>query len=916
MKNRFKVIFTSLLAGLALSLSSCNSLHIHEYEYKYDEDHHWQECVHCGDRIGVTTHKMNSVNDTCIVCGYKDKVVLKDEDGVMTGLTKYAMTKEKVTVPSDITYIGKEAFKDSSVDTVVIEKSLVGIYSGAFNGSKNLSGKSPEYIKSRISTQEGTTVDWYKIGDVYYKYNEAEGKEAMVNGNFYTTFEEAVAAVREDNTTITLLKDIQHPGIGKSIDINFNINLEAMPGLTVSLPDMNFVIKPSAYLRIASSVKFEKGYVKLLLDEIKERVGTANKETLGYSSGSLIFLEKTEEPDTNNLTVEYVKSIDDEEGMPANGSKHSELLADCFAYGTVKMDKSMTNIIGLTDYGASLNTLTVANPIKNKTFDIHEWAFTTPTQIRIKIPLKDIKINLNQQKGYYRHLTVGNGIKRIGFRAFSNWYDGDQIPQELVTSLAPLLAPLTTLNIDNSVEEICEGAFYYCAGLTQVSTVGDGESNLKTIGVAAFQQCFNLNKVDFGKCVHLDTIQRHAFLGDTSLKSLTLACDTGWSFGGDGYIPEDMRDPGNAAFLAVHVYFTRTWNRNLNAKFCYYNPNDKDEKGRFNHVHYTNDFQSAYNAASDNYVISACSKDATIDDNITINKTLRLNISTNYEGTAKLGKVNINPGKYFIVTDKLVDANTGFYLKTDGKDFEYKNVSGVAIERSVNSTPSNDYNIWLANSNNQCTVKNEVRIAKLNDGKSYDAFGLVNFKLNPNEHIEKFNSLSVLGKIATEFELAPQIYDGYIELADNLFSGNNNIRKVTFSRIKKIPRHALADNISKTIEEAVFKNVWEFDYRAFAGCKKLYKVDFTDNSFLKTIGEKAFCECPNLKEIVLPQDCDLTKIGKNAFDQTPLTSFNFANNKTNWRANNHSFTDTELSTENAAKLLTTAYKSYEWIRSK
>ncbi|GEM_PF-1399667 len=68
--------------------------------------------------------------------------------------------------------------------------------------------------------------------------------------------------------------------------------------------------------------------------------------------------------------------------------------------------------------------------------------------------------------------------------------------------------------LDNSVEEILDGAFEYCKSLKKINGL-----NIKSIGVAAFNGCSAVESLNFTLC---NEIRKHAFEDCTSLESIQL----------------------------------------------------------------------------------------------------------------------------------------------------------------------------------------------------------------------------------------------------------------------------------------------------------------------------------------------------------------------------------------------------------
>ena len=109
-----------------------------------------------------------------------------------------------------------------------------------------------------------------------------------------------------------------------------------------------------------------------------------------------------------------------------------------------------------------------------------------------------------------KSVTIGNSVKSIGDRAFSD------------------CGGLTSVTIGNSVTSIGEEAFYYCSNLTSV-TIGN---SVTSIGRGAFSGCNGLTSITIPNSV--TSIGNYAFSGCSGLTSIT--------------IPNSVKSIGDGAF--------------------------------------------------------------------------------------------------------------------------------------------------------------------------------------------------------------------------------------------------------------------------------------------------------------------------------------------------------------------------------
>jgi len=918
------LIFTSM------QFSSCKGmLHAHDFEWKYNEETHWKECKKCKTKFGVSEHRINYLTNRCTICDYIDPVIKVDKSSKMTGLTKFG--KKKKTLDQDqldgIQYIAKDALVGSQAKDIILPRSLVGYYKGAFNGL------SSETTVTTIEEKEGGKVNWIEINDIFYKDSVFDRSEAMMNNIFYATFEDAVNNVRKDDETITLLRPVIKSS-GNPVRVNYNIVLDSYYKQTELYTE--FLITASGCMRIPEKVHY-KGIARLELSKVKEPYKNPSNNRDAYTSGSLVFLDTKTKPQCVG-DVYYVKPGENDDEYVAVGANQAfsesllSGLRECFAYGCYKFNYDFNQIYGLSTFGTSLSKLTVTNVIKDKTVEIADWAFTTELTIKVKIPsifVGDITIHLDQQKGAYSSLIVGSGVKKIGTLACSNWFDGSTIPPEASSFLGPIVSPLQTVEIGDDVEEIGQQAFYYCLGLTNVvggSTEGYF-SKLKTIGPSAFSNCHNLKSANFAKCINLEEIKEGAFITNKSLTNFTFPSYEGWKAGSTSYLPETLEDTSVAARLVSVDHCHDVWQRNSSAtyKCCYFDPTQKDNEGRYNHVTYSETFDNAFQNYSEGNILCLLDVDGeqSIGDR-TITKSVSIK-QMGKEGNWSIKNITIEKDKYLILDSNiLIEDGSTITLQRNGDNEKHLNVAGFAVEKPTSLNVSNGYTVKYADvTQSGYHLKANKTTATLKNYKTFDAYGLFNFNRVQGQ-TETLTSLSKLGLLATELTVGAQEFsDTNFEIIVNkdTLNGNAGIKTIIFGdKIRKIPTD-FTKPVRNTLETVSFDyQITTIDNYAFANCEKLSTVLFNESStYLETIGKNAFANCKSLTTIHLPENSDykLNSIGVNAFVNSGLKEFYFGKIASGWKSGSRVFSEEELKDcKTAAKYLTSDFTGSEWTRNK
>lgn len=897
MKRIFKWLMFPTLIITSMQFSSCNALHIHDLKWNCDEENHWQECSICKEKIGVTPHSMNSLNDTCFVCNYHDPVFKTNGSATLTGLTKYGKTKNQISLNDDILLIGDYAFSESNCTRVTISDNLIGISTDAFKDSK---------VEEIVDPSE-ESVEWVYFDGIYYREDKIVTNECLVktpSGTKYQhTFKEAVDSIIENDSTIVLLRD--EIEINEPIDINYTITLEPLyaSGCIIKDNGNKFYIHPSGYLKLANNI----GYVAptdLILTQTTEESQTHIK-TDCYDSGSLIFGGLDEAP--AGLNVEYVDSVERKSKGTAVGSVQSITKTfseeKYFAYGIFKMNLDLNAINGLTDFGETVTNLHICNPILNKEFEIEKWAFIIVGSIKVPLPvIKDPTITLWKQKGAYTKVEIGKGITKINQEAFSTHIDS-HIEKEHVVQVAHILSPMSTLKISNDVTEICPGAFSECVNLNSVYIGENFESKLTKIDTHAFEKCYLLKNVNLLNCRQLTEINKEAFISCFELHSATLPSTIGWTIGDKhAYLPSDMT-PENVSMFLKSTYVKDKWVRNPSAtltKFAYCFNSEKDELGRFNQVHFSDDWNTVLTTADNQdstiYIFdkpsdpfALWSSDKKIQHNLSIIADSSLTNMT-------ISTTHVVSEKYFTISKNIkTESGHSIFLGFDGINrYDFSKVGGFGME--YEETPANaSVQYYKPDGEGEIRETANASYIKIGD-KKYKAYGILNFINDASSDTCSVLSLSNFGLLADEIILNTPIDINARPTYKTIifkytFKGNNKISKVEIN-----------------------EKIKEIGEQSFAECKQLKEVKIS--STVESLGNNSFNGCSSLKTFSLVNDANLKNIGTNSFvGCNSLNYFDFANNTNGWTSSSTQIDPSELATPSkAAKLLRETYTG-QWTRA-
>lgn len=875
-------------------LASCSALHVHTFTspYETDETSHWKTCSICHEKFDQHTHVFNEIDNKCFICDYIDPLVYVDENNQMTGLTPYGKTKYTVNLPSNVQSIGSKAFKDSNAVTVKLNKELNYYCIDSFSES---------HVKT-IDTEE-SMVKWKEpdsLGRIY-KERVFDENVAKIGNQYYSTLQEAFKAVENEETTITLLRDRYDLLMNEPIEIDHTIILE--PLYENTLLSCDFDIADNGILYVPETIVYE-GNARLLLTVVKEVRGNGysykefdNQYEDVYSSGSIVFVNKDECPLGANVT--YVKSfreIGHSSGYPAIGARQvaNELLLiphKHYAFGTVRFSQDFATIKGLTKYGLTVTDLTLTSPIKGKKAVIGQNAFAVGWKVKVSLPvIDDLNYYMFRTKGFFTHLTIGEGITKISKWAFTNRIDSSLPGIDVIKQLPIVLSHLTSVKLGDEVEEIGYESFYDNVSLTEVI----GGANLNFIDKRAFGGVIggiSLTTADFSRCYKLNSIPCNTFSGCSKLSYLALPPGL-WksSWGAIAtfavYFPYDMTPEKIAYSFANRDRDSEdSWQKtSLKTDPIYYTKtNRKDSLGKFNDVGFTVGISAAIEKCCDNgeiYISDGYTGTTRTIDLKGHTKAMTINVAPNFtDFTIKnngSSDLTVKQGEYLMLNNVKVEGNVT--LKTNDENYPtyISNTAGFAI-RGVDSTDIPQVN--LTGLNGKVNIENISSTEANIHNETYDAYGIFNFTIKDDDDGEgaytNITDTSPFGDEATSITYAHQTEDAIRVKVNNGTTKNNNVTHITFSSdVESIAANAFYDfnNIQQVTCEEGLTSIGE---SAFDGCDGLTSVTLPNS--LTSLGKKAFLDCDLLTTVNIPTS--LTSISEACFQNCPrLKEIDIPNN--------------------------------------
>ncbi|MCQ2796230.1 MAG: leucine-rich repeat domain-containing protein [Bacilli bacterium] len=869
-----KKILLALVAlpMIAPFIASCSALHVHTINspYETDETSHWKTCSICHEKFDQHAHVFNEIDDKCFICDYVDPLVYVDENNQVTGLTPYGRTKYTVNLPENVKSIGHEAFKDSDAVTVKLNEGLEYYYVDSFSNS---------HVKT-VTTEEAM-VKWNKPDSLGRIFKEnISNKVAKIGDEYYSTLQEAFEAVDNDDTTITLLKDRYDLLMNEPIEVDYTIILESLYDNTML--SCHFDIADNGIVYVPDTVVYE-GNARLLLTVVKEVRGNGytfedygNVYEDAYSSGSIVFVNKDECPIGANVV--YVKSFREigiTSGYPAIGARQvaNELLLiphKHFAFGTVRFSGDFATIKGLTKYGLTVTDLTLTSPIKGKKVEIGQNAFAVGWEVKITIPISfvdNIYYYMFRTKGFFTHLTIGEGITKIGKWAFTNRIDPNLPGIDAIKELPIVLSHLTSVKLGDDLEEIGYESFYDNVSLTEVI----GGANLNFIDKRPFAGIFggiNLTTVDFTRCNKLNSIPQNAFAGCKKLSYLGLPPGLWKTSAGlnlYNYFPYDMT-PERIAYVFANSDKDAggSWQKTkLSTSPVYYTKTaNKDSLGKFIDVKGTTDIETAIKKVADEgeiYISEGYKGEHTIDLNGRT-ASMTINVAPQFKDFTIKNKgssdITVKKGECLMLNNVKPEGKIQLGANYDPSSGRITNTAGFAI-KGVDSSDIPQVSIVEYSDQGEVgeTIHENVLSTEANiNNETYDAYGIFNFAIKDDDDGKgEYNYIydtSPFGDRATSITYAHQIEGIERVKVNNGTTSNNHVTHITFtSDVESIAEKAF-NNFDKIQEVTCEEGLTTIGASAFNDCDGLTSVTLPNS--VETIGDKAFNSCNNLTIINIP----------------------------------------------------------------
>ena len=191
----------------------------------------------------------------------------------------------------------------------------------------------------------------------------------------------------------------------------------------------------------------------------------------------------------------------------------------CSSIEEFTMPNSLTDIYGYA-FNSCTNLKSMDFSLAKNLTTIHQYAFTNCTSLKEVIFYN--KSNLNTIGNYafnqctaLEYVTLPGSLQTLGNYAFNKCSvlkNVSFVPWHVEFGVGSLL------NAGVNLETIGQGAFELCTSLESISL----PSEVKTIGIYAFNACYALKYADLSQCIKLTTLPQAAFNDNQSLEVVNL----------------------------------------------------------------------------------------------------------------------------------------------------------------------------------------------------------------------------------------------------------------------------------------------------------------------------------------------------------------------------------------------------------
>ena len=382
----------------------------------------------------------------------------------------------KVTIPSSVTSIGSNAFKNSSIAVIIIGENVTTIGSNAFNGASNLTEIS---IPAKVTSIGGSAF---------------QGCTGLTTAIFASPA--AMCGITFDGNTSNPLYYAKH--------LYFLDSEEEVKNLTI--PSTISSIPAYAFQNCSC-------LISITIEEEEVENDLKGVTTIGeYAFTNCSGLISISIPST-------VKEIGKNAFSNAFDTSSPTLTRATF--------NSISSLCSIDFGNVNSNPLTGAHHLFVKGKEEEETKITLPST-------PNIKPRVFAGASFITEVTIPGEVDSIGEDAFLNctkittvYYSSPekltkiQCPKGIANPLyygaIPVVEGMALGHLDFD-QDISDKAFTNSKWITDI-TIGP---NVKTIGKNAFKSCSNLNSITFQEGSTLTTIDEDAFNGCLSLTSINL----------------------------------------------------------------------------------------------------------------------------------------------------------------------------------------------------------------------------------------------------------------------------------------------------------------------------------------------------------------------------------------------------------
>ncbi len=808
---------------------------------------------------------------------FKYVILIDDNDEPYIEITDYlGSDNENVIIPNvinignkniSVTSIGREAFSNSSLSSIIIPNNITAIGYYAFSNCTNLES---------ITFEENSQLT--AIGE--YVFSGCTSLISIIIPDSITSIESDAfsgctnleSIIFGENSQLQIIGDYAFSNCSSLTSITIpdsvtSIGSDAFRGCS----SLTSIIIPNSIISIGSSAFANCSSITIYCEAASKPSGwnsswnSSNRPVVWncldarITDDGFVYHVYINEEGDKYIIIDTFIGVSSEINIPdvinVDGENIKVTIIADYAFANNNRIKSISIGNNVTTIGSSafrncfyLTSIFISNSVTS----IGNYAFYDCAN------LKSITFGENSQ------------LKTIGEYAFSSWSSS-----------------LTSITIPNSVISIGNYAFYRCTNLesitfgenSQLQTVGEhafyGCSSLTSItipdsvtsiGSDAFRGCANLKSITFGENSQLKTIGEYAFYGCSSLTSII--------------IPSSVTSIGSYAFAdcsSITIYCEASskpsgWDFNTSRPVVWVG-DDIVIKGDFAYVIRIDGIEQYIEIVrylgNSNYVtisktIEICGQEIPIKviGSYAFNGCANLK-SITFEENSQLQII----GEYaFYECSKLesiIFGENSQLQKIGSYAFRgCSSLTSIIIPNSVTSIGSYAFNGCV--NLKSITFGENSQLKTIGEYAFYECSKLESIIFGENSQLQKIESYAFWYCSSLTSIIIPS---SVTSIGSDAFRGCSKLESITFeenSQLQTIGSYAFwycSSLTSITIPDSVTS----IGSDAFSGCANLKSITFEENSQLQTIGEYAFYECSKLESIIFGENSQLKTIGEYAF---------------------------------------------------